>query len=36
MDKEETMFIDVIAFGRQGETASEHLRKAVPSSLRDA
>ncbi len=29
-DKEETMFIDVVAFGRQGETASEYLTKGRP------
>ena len=29
-DKEETMFIDVVAFGRQGETASEYLKKGRP------
>jgi single-strand DNA-binding protein len=29
-DKEETMFIDVVAFGRQGETASEHLSTGRP------
>ena len=30
VDKEETMFIDVVAFGRMAETASEHLTKGRP------
>jgi single-strand DNA-binding protein len=29
-DKEETMFIDVVAFGKQGESASEYLKKGRP------
>ena len=29
-DKEETMFIDVIAFGKQGESASTYLSKGRP------
>ena len=29
-DKEETMFIDVVAFGKQGESASAYLTKGRP------
>ena len=29
-DKEETLFIDVIAFGKQGESASKYLSKGRP------
>jgi single-strand DNA-binding protein len=29
-DKEETMFIDVMAFGKQAESASEYLEKGRP------